>query len=275
MPESAWATAENIESTYIPAVSTLVKSITGCKTVLVNNVAFRRRPVNQQADPKFYHKAGGELDNLARSIPTDRYFGKPFHSFIIASTQSHCSHSLQVMPSEPSKTIEPARGMHIDYTLRGLRSTIRHCRADFASAGAAHLAALDTPDSSTRGPRVAAYSVWRPLKPVTRDPIAVLDFKTASPAHWTPFDYRSPGYQGDYLLEACAINAPEEGDERVQKWYYVSEQQPDEVMLIKFADSESEVDPKVAVGCGHGSPEVVGQYGDTRESVEARVLAFW
>jgi hypothetical protein len=189
-----------------------------------------------------------------------------------------------------AKAVEPARGMHIDYTLKGLRDTIRHCRADFSEAGAAHLAALEgapglinglanghtngiSSGKSPRGPRVAAYSVWRPLKRVTRDPIAVLDYTTAQPDKWKPFDYRSTGYKGDYLLEACSINAPERTEQ--QKWYYVSEQALDEVMLIKFADSESEVNPEVAKGCGHGSPEVVGQKGDTRESVEARVLAFW
>lgn len=177
-------------------------------------------------------------------------------------------------PFEREKTVEPARGVHIDYTLQGLRETIRHCRADFASAGAAHLAAVDAQDS-TRGPRVAAYSVWRPLKRVTRDPIAVLDFKTARPEKWKPFDYRSTGYKGEFLLEACAINVPDEEEGEEQEWYYVSEQMKDEVMVIKFADSESEVDPNVAVGCGHGSPAIVGQQGDTRESIEARVLAFW
>ena len=176
--------------------------------------------------------------------------------------------------------------MHIDYSLTGLRETIRRCRREFSDAGAAHLAAIDSAstesadsdnsdDSIAKAPRVAAYSVWRPLKRVTRDPIAVLDFQTARPDKWHAFDYRSTGYKGDYLLEAYSINAPEKGKEDEQKWYYASEQMPDEVMLIKFADSESEIDPNVAKGCGHGSPAIVGQIGETRESMEARVLAFW
>lgn len=74
--ESVWSTEESIRSTYLPAISDLVKSITGCKTVLVNNVAFRRKAVDGQADPKFYHKPGGSLDTMARSMPTDKPFGK-------------------------------------------------------------------------------------------------------------------------------------------------------------------------------------------------------
>jgi hypothetical protein len=79
-PESAWSDTEAVEKTYIPAISDLVKSLTGCKTVLVNNVAFRRKPVNMQADPMFYHKPGGDFDKMGRSMPTDRPFGKRFQA---------------------------------------------------------------------------------------------------------------------------------------------------------------------------------------------------
>lgn len=204
-----------------------------------------------------------------------------------------------------SRSVEPARGMHVDYTLTGLRAAIRHCRADFRAAGATHLAALDDSTATTgdrvdssicersdasvqaaKAQRIAAYSIWRPLAKVTRDPIAVLDWQSARPERWRRFDYRSTGYEGEFLLEGCAINAPEEKklgvqgaeegeEEKEQRWYYVKEQMPDEVMVIKFADSEGMLDEGVAGGCGHGSPAIVGQDGETRESVEARVLAFW
>lgn len=189
--------------------------------------------------------------------------------------------------SPEGRNVEPARGMHIDYSLQGLRETIRHNRSDFHEAGAAHIAALDAANSDSdgsnsssstdpaRAQRVAAYSVWRPLKRVTRDPIAVLDYQTARPERWFTFDYRSVGDKGDYLLEAYTIDAPQKGEEGQQRWYYMSEQMPDEVLLIKFADSENELDPSISKGCGHGSPAIVGQEGDTRESIEARVIAFW
>jgi hypothetical protein len=72
MPDTAWADAEAVKSIYMPAVIDLVKSLTGCKTVLVNNVAFRRKPVDGQADPMFYHKRDGDFDKLSRAQPTDR-----------------------------------------------------------------------------------------------------------------------------------------------------------------------------------------------------------
>ncbi len=151
--------------------------------------------------------------------------------------------------------------------------TVRYCRGDMASAGADAIKAID---AGERPPRVAAYSVWRPLKPVTRDPVAVLDWK--SPGDITKdlhaFDYRAVGYKGDYLLEAYMMSKPKNQDDH--EWYFVPEQKPHEVLMFKFADTESQYDSEVAGACGHGSPFIVGtEDEEPRESIEARVLAFW
>ncbi|OAP60994.1 hypothetical protein AYL99_05998 [Fonsecaea erecta] len=250
---SAWATEEAIRQTYIPVVQELVKSVTGCRTALVNNVAFRRKPPsNADANKKFYHPRDGEIDKMVGALPSDRPL---------------------VSPQEADKSLEPARAMHVDYTIKGLRDTIKHCRADFAEAGAE---AIKAHEAGSRGPRVAAYSVWRPLKTVKRDPIAVLDWKSPGNIQddLCAFDYRAKGYEGEYMLEAYTISRPAKLEDH--QWYYVSEQKPHEVMMIKFADTESEIDKDVAVAGGHGSPFVMGtEDEEPRESIEARVIAFW
>ncbi|KIX94929.1 uncharacterized protein Z520_09239 [Fonsecaea multimorphosa CBS 102226] len=251
---SAWATERDVLDTYIPVVQDLVKSVTGCKTAIVNNVAFRRKLANKyDANKMFFHPRDGELDKVIGALPSDRPM---------------------VSPQEADKSLEPARAMHVDYTLKGLRDTIKHCRADMVEAGAEAIRAHEAGES--RGPRVAAYSVWRPLKTVKRDPIAVLDWK--SPGNIQDdlhaFDYRAKGYQGEYLLEAYTISRPTNLDDH--KWYYVSEQKPHEVMMIKFADTDSVHDKDIAAAGGHGSPFVVGtEDEEPRESIEARVIAFW
>ena len=159
--------------------------------------------------------------------------------------------------------------MHVDYTMQGLINTVRHCRADMVDAGAEALKALD---AGERPPRFAAYSIWRPLKPVTRDPIAVLNWN--SPGDITKdlhaFNYRAKGFEGDYLLEGSTLTKPERPEDH--EWFHVSEQKPHEVLMIKFADSESDFDKDVAAGCGHGSPFIVGSEDEEpRESIEARV----
>ncbi|KIW91169.1 uncharacterized protein Z519_08064 [Cladophialophora bantiana CBS 173.52] len=250
---SAWATEEDILQTYIPAVQELVETVTGCKTAIVNNVAFRRKKAREyDADRTFYHPRGGEMDKMISALPSDRPM---------------------ISPQEPERSLEPARALHVDYTLKGLRDTIKYCRADFAEAGAEAIKAYE---AGNRGPRVAAYSVWRPLKTVKRDPIAVLNWKSPGNIHndLHTFDYRAKGFQGEYLLEAYTISRPQKPADH--EWYYVSEQKPHEVMMIKFADTDSEHDKDVAAAGGHGSPFVVGtEDEEPRESIEARVLAFW
>ncbi|OQV09277.1 hypothetical protein CLAIMM_13413 [Cladophialophora immunda] len=250
---SAWATEEDVLQTYIPAVQDLVKTVTGCKTVIVNNVAFRRKLAKKyDSNKKFYHPRGGEMDKMLSALPSDR---------------------TRIAPQEAERSLEPARALHVDYTLKGLLDTIKYSRADMAEAGAE---AIKAHDAGTRGPRVAAYSVWRPLKTVKRDPIAVLDWKSSTNIQKDlhAFDYRASGFQGEYLLEAYTISRPENLEDH--RWYYVSEQKPHEVMMIKFADTDSEHDKDVAAAGGHGSPSVLGTEGqEPRESIEARVLAFW
>ena len=56
-----------------------------------------------------------------------------------------------------------------------------------------------------------------------------------------------------------------------------TDQMPDDVLILKFADTLSERDSKVASMCAHCSPVVHGvrEEEEPRMSVEARVMAFW
>lgn len=64
--------AQQTEEKYIPEIEAIVKNMTGCKTVLVNNIAFRRKPVNLASDPKFYYARGSDFDKMLGKLPTDR-----------------------------------------------------------------------------------------------------------------------------------------------------------------------------------------------------------
>jgi hypothetical protein len=153
--------------------------------------------------------------------------------------------------------------------------TVRHCRSDFTSAGASSLEAYEL---GQRPARVASYSVWRPLKRITRDPLALLSWKSpGSPftQDFKKFTYRAKSEsQGEYMLEAMMIQKPKaEGD---HEWYFVPDQEQNEVLMIKFADTESAWDESISGGCGHGSPLLEGAEDEMpRESIEARILAFW
>lgn len=54
------------------------------------------------------------------------------------------------------------------------------------------------------------------------------------------------------------------------------DQKPDEVLIIKFADTAADGNPNIAGGSPHSSPEVEGtEDAEPRNSIECRVLAFW
>jgi hypothetical protein len=84
---------------------------------------------------------------------------------------------------------------------------------------------------------------------------------------------QQPGVHGDFLTEVDML----QGKNAVtQKWYYIKEQAPDEVLFIQFFDSHAKKEGRV-VGVPHGSPVLLGSEDEKepRESVEVRCLALW
>ena len=129
--------------------------------------------------------------------------------------------------------LEPARFAHCDYTLRGLKRTARYCRQDIKDAAQA---ALDAEDSNAEPKRYAAYSVWRPIKPVKRDPLAVADWRTTDPQTFEAVEYRATSNvlpAGEYMLEQ-RTQTPSAKDS-AQRWYCKPNQTPDDVLILKFA----------------------------------------
>lgn len=172
---------------------------------------------------------------------------------------------------------EPARYLHCDYTLHGMMQLIAHSEQAFAEAGAAALAAYNGEGSdgiNGSQPRVAAYSVWRPLKTVKRDPLVVAAWKSISPDDMVKATYQAKGTDGDYTMESWALKPSK--DAKNHRWYWLPEQKAEEALIFKFADTESVNNEDIAAWTAHGSPQVLGSEDEeARESVEARVLAFW
>ena len=142
------------------------------------------------------------------------------------------------------------------------------------------------------GPRYAAYSIWRPLRKVERDPItlgppgftggSVPGQTNGENVYWPYLNkyWGIPELGGDFLKEFAllGVNKREQepiGEDAV-KWYYVSGQEPDEVLFIKQFDSASRGSAGHAPAPWHGSPEIGSVEGDEpRESIELRIFAFW
>lgn len=168
----------NAEDIYAPEAIDLILKLTGAARGVVHNLTFRREAATRQADINHVIKAGGERDQAIKALPQDRIF---------------------VVGRDTSSSDEPSREAHCDMTLESLRDTLTMCRKDVSEFAkpVAEAIAMRAQGAVVRVPRYAAYSVWRPLKTVKRDPIAVLDYRSIDPSepphHHLPRTQRSYG----------------------------------------------------------------------------------
>ena len=199
---------------------------------------------------------------------------------------------------KPEQKIGPARAVHIDFAPKGAGKMLRFLRQDILDDTADIIEAEDrlSEGDDYEGRRYALYSVWRPLRKVKRDPIAVCDGRCIDPErdlvehvykvrlspfpthHSRKFHVLTPKQQpgevnGDFLTEVHMLQGK---NAATQKWCYIKEQEPDEVLFIQFFDSHAKKEGRV-VGAPHGSPVLLGsEYEEElRESVEVRCLALW
>lgn len=114
--------------------------------------------------------------------------------------------------------------------------------------------------------RFIGINVWRPLTPVMTAPLAVCDGATLS-ALDLKIGYASN--ETDNTKPRATFNV---AYNPAQRWYYFRHMQPDEVLLIKIADSDADQiqgAPHSAIDDPTAAPDA-----PPRESYELRTLAF-
>lgn len=287
-----------VADVYLPEIKDLVLKTTGAKWCFFSVSSLRQG--KRAPEPFVIPDARAKLED-AKGTDGDT---KPKHKLAGQSSRSRLSLGA------------PIRIPHNDYTPLGARQHIRFeereiLEAAEASGVIAHedrickdipLSATDKDaealiaekynEGGSLGPRYAAYSIWRPLRTVGRDPIALASRKEVPRAdgelvHW-PYLNRIPGaadIKGDYLKEFAMLGvkaeqppAPVDADAGSLKWYYISKQEPDEVLFIKLFDSAALGELSTHAGAPwHASPEIGDAAGSDqpRESVDIRVLVFW
>jgi len=116
--------------------------------------------------------------------------------------------------------------------------------------------------------RVQIVNVWRPIRgPVVDYPLAVADYRSIKPeSDLQPTDLKYPHRDG----ETYSVRY---GDH--QRWYFVGNQQPNDVLLLKCY--ESEVVPGRALLTPHTAFKNTNAKGDElpRQSIEVRTLVFY
>ncbi|KAI4926692.1 hypothetical protein J4E85_006987 [Alternaria conjuncta] len=202
-----------------------------------------------------------------------------------ASTVHIFNHVIRAHTSPSAKGIQDALGRwqdipsghpHVDY-------------AGSASALSGTLSELSLPphinDLFTTSTRYAFLNCWRPLKTVRRDPLAVCDASTVPESDYQVRERefsRTGNRSENFVLSCGALEGKKKEDEGVgmemgegkgHEWWYMSGMQPWEMVVFKGLDSKRE---ERGWRCPHTAFRVGGSEGEeARESIEARVVAFW
>ncbi|KAJ4268313.1 hypothetical protein NW762_002376 [Fusarium torreyae] len=209
---------QTLEDTYFPEVKESILKLTGAKHVFITNSIVRRgdapvkKPGNGAAPPATNGKDQKGVPDNYKALDENR----PTH---LASSDNS----------------RPARGAYIDYTPVGARRSIRRWRPDIYKA-AVEAGIIDFEDkicATTQvnaedkasnpiiderynadgklGPRYAAYSVWRPMRTVTRDPLAMAprwSFPKGGALGFLGYESRmlaAPSMGGDFLRELESV----------------------------------------------------------------------
>jgi hypothetical protein len=145
---------------------------------------------------------------------------------------------------------QPATRVHVDHTAKSGPQRVRDLLPNEA-------------DELLRG-RVQVINLWRPINhPVYDAPLAVADAGTVPFSDLVPSDLIYP----DRVGETYGIRY-----NPAHRWYYLSEQRPDEVLLLKCYDSRTDV----ARFAPHGAFLMPFVKPDLpmRESIELRTFVF-
>ncbi|KAF9884002.1 hypothetical protein FE257_002390 [Aspergillus nanangensis] len=187
----------------------------------------------------------------------------------LVRNQSHKELSKRIDSSEPDSSLVP------------LKTPSRRVHADQSEAGAYQVLknsiAPDQVERVLQG-HWAIINVWRPLKPVPCDPLAVADARSVPDEDLFPVHiqrpHKEPGnfYNTQSAGQGVEILFGQYGPGH--KWYYMSDMTQYDIILIKVFDSKD--DGKTARRTPHAAfiDPHTSEIQAARESLEMRCLLF-
>lgn len=113
--------------------------------------------------------------------------------------------------------------------------------------------------------RYQIINVWRPIKTIYKDPLAIADAHSVPDSDLVPIKLIYPDREG----ETYAVRPNKE-----HRWYYRYAQTPEMVTLIKCFDSKTDGRARRVPHTAFVNPETEGEGWDARESIEVRALVF-
>ncbi|MCJ1291023.1 hypothetical protein MMC34_002565 [Xylographa carneopallida] len=284
---ASWRDPELVQRVYVAEVEDMLERITGAKTIITEVLLMRGAPKSVPDHPNPATHTRHEPDHPNKQTPT-QVPGKPLPTHLQDRTIFKLPFPNVVGFSPVFGGVPPAPKTHLDFTPSGARTHIRLFHPTLTAACARIIAAEDRLHaadlplathyaSAPDAPRWAIYSVWRPLKPVKRDPLAVCDVRSFAREDYVPIEVPAPtiGEDGEnkgmHAMQAYVARGSE-----AHRWCYVSEQVPEEVLVLGLWDSDREGDSVSAGGAVHSSVELEGREAEEpRESLEVRCVVIW
>lgn len=261
---------------YIPETIDMLKRITGCKTVVPESLVLRSA-LWSEADALATHAGHGHQDKDLTAEEEEQ-------EKKLSELETGFPQFIGFNPKFGGAS--PAPKIHLDYSPDGSRKHIRYFHPGLTEAAKEVIEVEDrlsaqgkpmTEYSKHGGPRWALFSIWRPLKKVRRDPLALGDQRTFRPEDYIEVMIRTP-YLGRVELAgkthdtASYLARWSDGHE----WYWIEGQEPEEVLVIGLFDSIMEGVNKASGGTLHSSVDLEGAEGEeARESLELRCWAVW
>jgi hypothetical protein len=262
----SWSDESLLKGVYIPEVEALVKELTGARCIVTESATLR----------SCIHT---EVDGLATSEDKSTQGEEELDPF---------PKMIGVSPI-PSSGASPAPKVHLDFSPTGARVHLRKYHHKLAEAGAGvieaedKLLALGIQESDIAshydGPRWSMFSIWRPLRPIKRDPLALSDRRSFPKNDYIPVKLVEPTSKelqsSEGLTHETETYLAYGSD--AHDWYWIWDMQPAEVLVIQLFDSLAEGEGIAgAGGVMHSSVDVEGTEGESaRESLEVRCTAFW
>jgi hypothetical protein len=152
----------------------------------------------------------------------------------------------------PGVPPQPATRVHVDHTARSGPQRVRDLLPDDA-------------EELLQG-RVQVINMWRPIRrePLRDAPLAVCDSRTVDPADLVPSDLVYRHRVGETY--SVTYNP-------AHRWFYAPEMRRDEVLLLKIADTRTDIPARFMPHTSFTDPTTPPD-APPRESIELRTLVF-
>lgn len=149
----------------------------------------------------------------------------------------------------------PVRGVHVDQSYEQVPKAVKAKHPEEA-------------EQLLKG-RFQFINIWRPIKTIYKDPFAVADATTVLEDELVP----TPIIQPDHETETFSVRAPLEGrKDGGHKWYYMSQQTPEDALLFKIFDSKTDGRARRVPHSSFEDKEY--EHMEPRASIEIRAFVF-